>query len=448
MRLTCPAALHAAAAITALAGLHAGPAPATLARIDTVFGAIDIDLFEAEAPATVANFLGYATSDRYDDSFFHRLAISPDGNPFVLQGGGFAWPDPNGGVVAIASDPPVVNEFGRSNTRGTIAMAKLGGDPDSATNQWFFNLGDNSANLDNQNGGFTVFAEVLGDGLQIVDQIAALERVNAGGVFNELPVRDLGPGNIQRENVVLVNSVDLLPEAFVFDSGFNATIRPLARDTVRVVAGRLGLDGLAGAVRQNGGTLAADAAGPLTLDGSLDQAGGALELRVDGGGTGTLAVTGDALLGGGLVLAAGDGSALDPYDPQVLVDAFFVGGRFAAVDASAVLPDGFGLALAYGLDQVTATAALRGDANTDGVVSLADFAALGRNFGASGRLWAGADFTGDGAVNLADFAALGRSFGGRFVAEPAAAQPAVSAVPEPAAAAVLLLAAPLLTRRR
>jgi len=55
-------------------------------------------------------------------------------------------------------------------------MAKVDGDPDSATSEWFFNLDDNSENLDNQNGGFTVFAQVLGDGMDVVDSIAALQR--------------------------------------------------------------------------------------------------------------------------------------------------------------------------------------------------------------------------------------------------------------------------------
>ena len=51
----------------------------------------------------------------------------------------------------------MVNEFKISNTRGTIAMAKLGSDPNSATNPVVLQRGDNSSNLDNQNGGFTVF---------------------------------------------------------------------------------------------------------------------------------------------------------------------------------------------------------------------------------------------------------------------------------------------------
>ena len=72
-------------------------------------------------------------------------------------------------------------------------MAKLGGDPDSATNQWFFNLGDNSANLDNQNGGFTAFGNVLGDGMDIVDALAAVPIFDGSSIasaFTDLPLRN------------------------------------------------------------------------------------------------------------------------------------------------------------------------------------------------------------------------------------------------------------------
>ena len=71
-------------------------------------------------------------------------------------------------------------------------MAKLGDDPNSATSQWFFNLGDNSANLDNQNGGFTVFGQVLSqDDLNTIDAIAGVPVYNGSslnGAFTNIPL--------------------------------------------------------------------------------------------------------------------------------------------------------------------------------------------------------------------------------------------------------------------
>jgi peptidyl-prolyl cis-trans isomerase A (cyclophilin A) len=69
----------------------------------------------------------------------------------VLQGGGFTVTNrgtTNALVLTIPTFPPITNEFriGRrlSNVYGTIAMAKLDGDTNSATSQWFFNLANNS----------------------------------------------------------------------------------------------------------------------------------------------------------------------------------------------------------------------------------------------------------------------------------------------------------------
>ncbi len=138
-------------------------------KIKTSSGDINVELFDTETPKTVANFFNYAigdpstpndtSDDRYDDTFFHRLVTG-----FVLQGGGFSFED---GVTPsidnVDTDSNLENEYvpgERSNTIGTIAMAKQGGNPDSATSQFFFNLADNSSNLDNQNGGFTVFGKV------------------------------------------------------------------------------------------------------------------------------------------------------------------------------------------------------------------------------------------------------------------------------------------------
>jgi hypothetical protein len=70
-----------------------------------------------------------------------------------------------------------------SNIRGTIAMAKSPGDPDSATSEFFINLADNSENLDNQNGGFTVFAHVI-DGMDVIDAIVGEQSCSNYFIFN------------------------------------------------------------------------------------------------------------------------------------------------------------------------------------------------------------------------------------------------------------------------
>lgn len=156
----------------------------TRIRFNTSAGPIDVELFNSTQPLTVANFLKYIDSGRFTNSIFHRLVKN-----FVLQGGGFTFDSSNNSLPAVQTEPPVQNEPGRSNLRGTIAMAKLGGDPNSATSQFFFNLGDNSANLDNQNGGFTVFGQVV-SGMDVIDALAEFPVSNQGGVFNEIPLRD------------------------------------------------------------------------------------------------------------------------------------------------------------------------------------------------------------------------------------------------------------------
>ena len=144
--------------------------------VNTNFGAIVIELFEEETPGTVDNFLTYVNDGDYLNTFFHRSADS-GGNDFVIQGGGFATTSTSFTSVdqftRIATDPPIVNEPGISNLRGTVAMAKTS-DPDSATSQFFVNLSDSNTFLDSpsNSGGFTVFGQVLD--MTNADTIAAL----------------------------------------------------------------------------------------------------------------------------------------------------------------------------------------------------------------------------------------------------------------------------------
>jgi cyclophilin family peptidyl-prolyl cis-trans isomerase len=186
-----------------------------MVRLHTTQGPIDLKMLVAEAPKTVANFLAYARAGAYTDVFFHRSARLSDGRPFVIQSGGFRWISGSNGCCAeVTSRGNLVNEFSpaRPNVRGTVAMAKVGGDPNSATSQWFFNVSDNSANLDSQNGGFTVFARISAPGMAIVDKIAGLRVVNAGGNYSELPVDGWTTGGpVLRSNLVVVDRVTEFP---------------------------------------------------------------------------------------------------------------------------------------------------------------------------------------------------------------------------------------------
>lgn len=137
------------------------------------------------APITTANFLQYVEDKFYDGTIIHRVVPN-----FVIQGGGFL----PGMIQPPGIRGPIQNEFDprRSNVRGTVAMAKLGSDPNSATSQWFVNLADNSSNLDTQNGGFTVFANVV-EGMDVVDAIAAVP------LNNDVPVTDVIVNTARRE---------------------------------------------------------------------------------------------------------------------------------------------------------------------------------------------------------------------------------------------------------
>ena len=164
-----------------LAALLPNAVFATTVQFQTVMGDITVELFDESTPETVANFLRYVDEQKFNDTLIHRSVKN-----FVIQGGGFTYTDD--GIERISSYGAVINEPVFANVRGTIAMAKLGGDPNSATSEWFFNLGNNTTNLDNQNGGFTVFGQVT-EGMDVVDAIADLPRYKGGG-FTEIPLRD------------------------------------------------------------------------------------------------------------------------------------------------------------------------------------------------------------------------------------------------------------------
>jgi cyclophilin family peptidyl-prolyl cis-trans isomerase len=158
----------------------------TLAQFRTALGDIEVELYDQDKPITVQNFIRYVQSGAFQNEFSHRLLPG-----FVLQGGGFAITNrgtTNWTIVQVPSYPPVTNEFGVgrrfSNVYGTIAMAKLGGDTNSATSQWFFNLANNTfLDAPDTNNLFVVFGHVV-RGTNVLNAFNQFQYFNGTQVTN------------------------------------------------------------------------------------------------------------------------------------------------------------------------------------------------------------------------------------------------------------------------
>ena len=149
--------------------------------IETDQGNIEIELDEAKAPKSVANFLQYVDSKHYDGTIFHRVIKG-----FMAQGGGY-----DEKYEKRKTTEPVQNEAdnGLKNSRGTVAMARTS-DPHSATAQFFVNVVDNEF-LDHKEKsgsgwGYTVFGKVV-NGMDVVDKIVAVETGAAGPFQKDAP---------------------------------------------------------------------------------------------------------------------------------------------------------------------------------------------------------------------------------------------------------------------
>jgi peptidyl-prolyl cis-trans isomerase A (cyclophilin A) len=150
----------------------------------TNFGSVQLDLFDDLVPTTVNNFVqNYVATGLYNDSMIHRV----DTGLGVIQGGGFT-----SAGAAIATSPPIALEYNRANTRGTISMARTGAtNTNTATSQWFINTDDNTTDLGASNaGGYAVFGWVVGPGMQVVDNIAAVPTFAYAQPFNQVPLQN------------------------------------------------------------------------------------------------------------------------------------------------------------------------------------------------------------------------------------------------------------------
>jgi cyclophilin family peptidyl-prolyl cis-trans isomerase len=169
-------------------------------ELDTTAGTIRLELYPDAAPKTVENFLQYVRDGHYSGTQFHRVIKG-----FMVQGGGYDanfWEKPTRAPIPIEAEASA--KAGLSNVPGTVAMARTG-NPNSATSQFFINVGDNKRldfrSPNAQGYGYTVFGKVV-SGMDVVNRIADAP-TGAGGRF---------PTDVPVERVI-IKSARVLPGA-------------------------------------------------------------------------------------------------------------------------------------------------------------------------------------------------------------------------------------------
>ena len=280
-----------------VAGRYTDPAFNNIVRFVTNLGNVDIELNPGVAPNTVANFLNYVNSGRYDSTIFHRLTAVSNSGIGVLQGGGFTRPTadltavgtPSAGIPSqVVTDAPIVRENPTGNVQWTIAMARLGpaqGQPEtdatrnSATSQFFFNMVNNSTALDlNGNvAGYAVFGTVTTASRAVLQQLYTQGATNVlnnqwdiSGAFGNSPIRGAfsttplistfnGNFPIRTTDYLSINRAQANGVATYLASSSNTNIA-----TASIVNGRLVVTPVAGAVGQANITVRATG-----IDGSI-----------------------------------------------------------------------------------------------------------------------------------------------------------------------------------
>ena len=155
-----------------------------MVNLHTNYGVISLELDEARAPLTVANFLQYVRDGHYDNTIFHRVIDN-----FMIQGGGF---EP--GMKQKPTREPVKNEAdnGLQNDTYTIAMARTA-EPHSASAQFFINVADNGflnhTAPTSQGWGYCVFGRVTA-GTEVVERIKGVA-TGSKGMHQDVPTEDV-----------------------------------------------------------------------------------------------------------------------------------------------------------------------------------------------------------------------------------------------------------------
>jgi cyclophilin family peptidyl-prolyl cis-trans isomerase len=165
-----------------------------IAVIETTLGTIEAELYPADAPKTVENFVGLAGKKYFDGIIFHRVVPG-----FVIQGG-----DPTGtgaggksiwGKEFADELNPAAASYKEGYKKGVLAMANRG--PNTNTSQFFIMLADNTTLPKN----YTIFGKVT-KGIEVVDAIG------------NVPLKGgMGPDASKPATPVVMKSVRIRPAA-------------------------------------------------------------------------------------------------------------------------------------------------------------------------------------------------------------------------------------------
>jgi hypothetical protein len=355
-------------------------------------------------------------------------------------------------------------------------MARVGGQVNSATNQFFFNYKDTNSFLDTVDGGFTVFAKVVGNGMTLLNAYNnSLNITNLNPDVDNNGVRDAGPfGMTNSPNITdgvpfTGGTLLQLEEAnrtdyFSSTSSTNVTASNLTftNSLAHIEAGAT-FTGTGKIIVGAGKTLSAThaanltrpvevagefspglAVGAVTVNSYTQLSTGKLAIQIGGETVGTqydqLNVSTSAVLAGNLSVLGLSSFTPSAGDTFNILNAGSITGSFSTATLPA-LRNG----LAWDLQTTANTMKLvvLPDYNNNGTVDVGDLTVWQTNYGSTTSL--AADGDGDGQVTGRDYLLWQRFYGETKTLPPA---PAITAVPEPGSGLLALLALAVGVSRR
>ncbi len=168
------------------------------ATFNTTNGTIVVELYRAQAPKTVSNFVSLANQHFYDNLVWHRIIagfVIQTGDPNTRNGGGDrnTW-----GQGTSSQSVPFEYDSSLHNNVGYLAMASTGAGV-GGSSQFYINVHDNSATLD---GKYAVFGKVI-TGMTAVNALANTTTTNQ---YPNAPNQPANPSSAMLLAVTISNS--------------------------------------------------------------------------------------------------------------------------------------------------------------------------------------------------------------------------------------------------